>query len=300
MADKTNIQWCDATWNIAVGCSKVDADCTFCYMYRDSLKSTRYNPKVVTKTKTVFNFPLKYKETKSKVWNGEPLIFTSSLTDFFHKDCDSFRNEAWDIIRQCKHLIFLILTKRPERINDHLPDDWGQGWDNVWFGTSCGRPASTHRIKELMKVRCKTRFLSIEPLYQRIDITNKGIDDGYNFPTRYDEFTGKGIEWLDPADHFIGVDWVIVGGESGNKGMYRPCDTEWIEKVINACRASKVPVFVKQMGTHLAKEMNLKHRHGGDINEWPEHLQVREFPVRKRAISFPTGTGKSVVITKKQ
>jgi protein gp37 len=120
MGENSAIQWTDVTWNIARGCSKVDEDCKFCYMYRDSFDGTRYNPREVVRTKTVFNLPLKVKEPSK--------IFTCSLTDFFHEDIDSYRNEAWDIIRKCPHHTFQILTKRPERIIDCLPADWGEGW----------------------------------------------------------------------------------------------------------------------------------------------------------------------------
>ena len=127
---QTSIQWTDYSWNIAVGCTKVDADCLNCYMYRDSLKETRYNPREIKKTKTVFNLPLRIK-VPSK-------IFTCSLTDFFHEGIDSYRIEAWDIIRQCPQHIFQILTKRPERIINHLPTYWDEIRDRVWLGTSVG------------------------------------------------------------------------------------------------------------------------------------------------------------------
>src|SRR4051812_32855469 len=116
MSEKSAIQWTDATWNIARGCTKVDEDCKYCYMYRDSFDSSRYNPLEVIRTKTVFNLPLKLKEPSK--------IFTCSLTDFFHESIDSYRNEAWDIIRKCPQHTFQILTKRPERIIDHLPEYW--------------------------------------------------------------------------------------------------------------------------------------------------------------------------------
>lgn len=77
MGLKSEIQWTDATWNIARGCTKVDEDCKFCYMYRDSFDGTRYNPRQVVQTKTVFNLPLKLKEPSK--------IFTCSLTDFFSR-----------------------------------------------------------------------------------------------------------------------------------------------------------------------------------------------------------------------
>lgn len=257
MGQKSKIQWTDATWNIAVGCTKVDEDCKFCYMYRQSLGNKRYDPKVVRKTKTVFNLPLKYKETKSQCWEGRPLIFTSSLTDVFHPAIDGYRNEMWDIIRKCPHLIFQILTKRPERIKDHLPPDWGTGWDNVWLGTSIGSQASINRVWELSLVPCKIRFLSLEPLHGEIEIP---------------------IYW---CNYPHSIDWVIVGGESGNDNgpyKYRPCQLSWIEKIIRACDRYSIPVFVKQLGTYLAKDLDLSDRHGGDIDEFPEHLQIRKFP----------------------
>lgn len=250
MGKTSNIQWTDATWNVARGCTKVDEDCKFCYMYRDSFDGTRYNPLNVVRTKTVFNLPLKLKEPSK--------IFTSSLTDFFHEEIDSYRHEAWDIIRKCPQHIFQILTKRPERIMQHLPEDWGNGWDNVWLGTSVGSQKAVKRIDELERVNAKTKFISFEPLYERIDR----------------DFVGS-------------IDWVIIGGESGNetgKYRYRPCQLEWIENIIDAYNDNPTcvtAIFVKQLGTHLAKQMGLKDRHGGDINEWPDHLRIREMPITK-------------------
>lgn len=255
--EQTNIQWTDYTWNIAVGCTKVDEDCKYCYMYRDSMKSTRYNPKEIRKTSTVFIFnkPLKIKEPSK--------IFTSSLTDFFHEDIDSYRMEAWDIIRQCPQHTFQILTKRPERILDHLPPYWDEIRDYVWLGTSVGSQKGYDRIKDLvLPIRQGKFFLSLEPLHGMIDL-------------RLSDYVDYGCKVRDL------IDWVIVGGESGNdtgKYRYRPCEPIWIESIIEQCQLYGIPVFVKQLGTHIAKEWRLKDRHGGDISEFPLHLQVREFP----------------------
>lgn len=254
MGQKSNIQWTDASWNIARGCTKVDEDCKYCYMYRDSFSDSRYDPKQVIRTKTVFDLPLKLKEPSK--------IFTCSLTDFFHESIDSYRNEAWNIIRKCPQHTFQILTKRPERILNHLPSDWGLGWHNVILGTSIGSQASLHRALELTKVPAKNHFLSIEPLHGRVDLL---------VPIHYIAIV--------PLVSFF--DWVIVGGESGNesgKYKYRPCDIEWINKIVYDCQENDVPVFVKQLGTFLAKQLHLKDRHGGDINEFPKHLQIRQFP----------------------
>lgn len=260
MGKKSSIQWTDATWNIAVGCSKVDEDCKYCYMYRQSLDSKRYDPRVVRKTKTVFDLPLKYKETKSACWDGRPLIFTSSLTDVFHPAIDDYRHEMWDIIRKCPHLIFQILTKRPERIKDHLPADWGSGWDNVWLGTSIGSQDSIHRMEELSSIDAKIKFLSLEPLHGEIKLP---------------------LQFCRPIQP---IDWIIIGGESGNdRGAYkyRPCNIVWIEKIIKQGMMYDIPVFVKQLGTHLSKELKLKDRHAGDISEFPEHLRIRQFPINQ-------------------
>lgn len=275
MGSKSKIQWTDATWNIAVGCTKVDEDCKYCYMYRQSLNNKRYDPKQVRKTTSVFNLPLKHKETKSMVWEGRPLIFTSSLTDVFHEAIDPFRNEMWDIIRKCPHLIFQILTKRPERIKDHLPADWGTGWDNVWLGTSIGSQDSIHRIIELSKVPAKTRFLSIEPLHGPINFRWE-----YNPENWQTKDGGRGR--VDQYEILRGIHWVIVGGESGNDNgpyKYRPCKIEWITSIIKACEENKIPAFVKQLGTQLAKDLELTDRHAGDIDEFPEYLQIRQFPL---------------------
>lgn len=247
MGKETNISWCDATWNIARGCTKVDADCKFCYMYRDSFDNKRYNPKNVVKTKTVFNLPLKLKEPSK--------IFTSSLTDVFHPECDSFRGEMWDIIRKCPQHTFQLLTKRPERILMCLPDFWDEIKDRCWLGTSVGSQAGMVRFNHLIRLRqfAKVLFLSLEPLHEEITFDEK----------------------------ISLIDWVIVGGESGNengKYGYRPCKIEWMEKIASKCQEFGVAFFVKQMGTHLAKELKMSDRHGTKIEEFPPILQKRDFP----------------------
>ena len=255
MANLSTIEWTDATWNVAIGCTKVDDDCKFCYMYRDSLKGTRYDPKQIRKTKTVFDKPMKLKAPMK--------IFTSSLTDFFHEDIDAFRDKAWDIIRKCPQHTFQILTKRPERIKDHLPADWGDGWDNVWLGTSVGSMKGLDRIIPLAWVPCKTRFISFEPLHEEIQL-------------------GTLLYVMQQAYH-----WAIIGGESGNETgqyRYRPCEFEWIEYLVGSCKAAGLSVFVKQMGTYLAKRHCLGDRHGRDIQHWPPNLQVREFPKTRKEV----------------
>lgn len=221
-------------------------------MYRDSFNGTRYDPKEIRRTKGVFTLPNRIKTPS--------LIFTSSLTDFFHPSIDGYRNEAWDIIRKNPQHIFQILTKRPERITDDtMPDEWHCGlFKNVWIGTSVGSQDGIGRIEMLARnVFAPIRFVSFEPMYGPIDLT--------------------------PIADIIklNIQWAIIGGESGNesgKYRYRPCKLEWIESLKFQLECLGVSVFVKQLGNHIAKELSLKDRHGGDIDEFPNQLKVRSFP----------------------
>lgn len=258
MGAKSEIQWTDATWNVARGCTKVDEDCKFCYMYRDSMDSTRYNPLDIVRTKGVFSLPLKLKEPSR--------IFTSSLTDFFHEAIDPYRNEAWDIIRKCPQHTFQILTKRPERIVGHLPAFWDEIRSRCWLGTSIGSKAGIWRLYDLvLPIQDGIKFLSLEPLHGPININfNEQVDMGHKLRDL--------------------IDWVIIGGESGHetgKYRYRPCELNWIEALVSQCKSAGVKVFVKQLGTHLAKQMRMSDRHGGNIEDFPEHLRIREFPISK-------------------
>lgn len=263
MAVKSKIQWTEATWNPWHGCKKVSPGCKFCYMYRDK---ERYNqdPTTVLRSKTKFDAPLK--------WDYPMTIFTCSWSDWFIEEADQWREEAWKIIKRTPQHTYQILTKRPERILDNLPVDWGEGYDNVWLGVSVESQAQLHRMCTLHDIPAKVKFLSLEPLIGPIDL----MQHMTSYPTLDDPGnSGEPILW--------GMDWVIIGGESGNingKYKYRPCAIGWIEKIINQCRDkhTEVPVFVKQLGTYLSSHLNLKDRHGGEINEWPKKLRIREMP----------------------
>ena len=273
MGENSKIAWTDVTWNIATGCSKVDEDCKFCYMYRESKEGEKYSPSIVTRTKKAFNLPLRLKSPSK--------VFACSLTDFFHEGCDAYRAEAWEIIKKCPQHIFQILTKRPERIKDCLPVDWGTVYENVWMGTSVGNQKSIHRIGQLMQVPAKIRFLSIEPMHGEIDLEYP-IDiypDGPPMCCSGHQCGCMGQPTEPPIGW--GLNWIIVGGESGNetgKYRYRPCKQEWIENIVNFGKSYNIPIFVKQMGTHLAKELGMVDKTGSDFEEFPESLKVREFP----------------------
>lgn len=261
MGENTNIQWADATVNFWQGCKKVSAGCKYCYMYRESEGRFKKDASIVFRSSNAtFNKPLGWKEPKT--------IFTCSMSDFFIKEADEWRADAWAIIKQTPHHKYLILTKRPDRINQCLPSDWGtNGYDNVFIGVSVeNRKSAAFRIPKLFEANCKNRFLSIEPLLENVDII-------------------KYLKLLIEDQWVLPISWVIVGGESGNdvgKFIYRPSKIEWYRSIVKSCQYVHVPVFVKQLGTHIAKELKLVDRTGGDFTEpaFPEDLKVRELPLK--------------------
>ena len=257
MAENSKIQWTDHTVNFWTGCKKVSDGCKYCYMYRDKERYGKDPTEVVKVNAKTINKVLKEAKPGDK-------IFTCSWSDFFIKEADEWRKEAWDIIRDNPQFEWQILTKRPERIKECLPDDWGDGWKQVWLGVSVENSKSLKRVSVLTDLNngaanFKT-FISFEPL----------IGDVFDAPLDVDDSLSLSM-----------IDWVIVGGESGNDNgayLYRPCQIEWMNAIIKPFQDNGTPVFVKQLGTHLSKQLGLSDRHGGDINEFPISLQIREFP----------------------
>jgi protein gp37 len=212
-------------------------------MYRDKERYGQ-DPTNVLRSKTKFNDPLK--------WKASAKVFTCSWSDWFIEEADAWRDEAWHIVKATPHLTYQILTKRPENIADRLPADWSDGYPNVWLGVSVENSAHEWRLKILQDTPAITRFASFEPLL------------GFMTHVNMDK-----------------LDLAIIGGESGNENgyyKYRPCEIKWIEELIKEARQQNTAVFVKQLGTYLAKQMKLKDSHGGNINEWLPPLQIREFP----------------------
>jgi protein gp37 len=249
---KSLIQWCDYTQNFWWGCIKLGTECAKCYMYRWLNDKGGNGRNIFRLSDSKFFEPL--------YWKEKGRVFTCSFSDFFLEEADCWRDDAWDVIRRTPHLTWLILTKRPERILYCLPSDWGQGWDNVWLGVSVGIQSSFERAKVLAEIPAKIRFISAEPILEELDFMI--------------EFNGNPL-----MSHY---QWVIFGGETGNETgpyTYRPCKVEWFERAIKELKANfEIAVFVKQMGSHLKKEMRLKHYHGGDPLEWPKHLRILEHP----------------------
>lgn len=212
MAKDSKIEWTDHTWNPWQGCKKVSLGCKYCYMYRDK-KRYGQDPTIVIKSSpTTFNKPL--------TWKDPAKVFACSWSDFFIDEADEWRNEAWSIIKQTPHLIYQILTKRPENIKNRLPEDWGYGWPNVWLGVSVENNDYIWRIDELYQIPAIIRFVSYEPALGPLNIASK-MEDGM-------------------------VDWLISGGESGPTA--RPSNPSWFGQIQADCNYYSVPYFHKQNG----------------------------------------------------
>jgi len=228
MGKVTKIEWADATWNVWYGCHKISNGCENCYAYRE-LTAYGKDPTVVTRSKTTFKDPLKWKEPRR--------IFVCSWSDFFIEEADAWRPEAWEIMRQAPQHVYMILTKRPKLISERLPSDWKNGWPNVWLGVTVEDEANLWRMDELASISAKVHFLSAEPLLGSL---------------------GK------PSLH--GIQWVIVGGESGPN--HRPCKIEWVREIRDQCIAQGVAFFFKQWSDVRPKKLG-RNLDGRTWEEYP-------------------------------
>lgn len=258
----SNIEWTDATVNFWTGCKKVSPGCKFCYMYRDKDMYGQDPKSVIRTSDTTFYRALKWLEPRK--------IFTCSWSDFFIEEADQWRDDAWEVIKKTPQHKWQILTKRPDRITMQLPTDWGvTGYHNVWLGVSIEDQNQIDRMVKLASLKNDNSewvaFLSLEPLLSPIDLM-------------------ASPELLRAADM---IDWVILGGESGNdngKHLYRPSEIKWYRDIISQCKSLGIPVFVKQLGTHLAKKLNMKKkdgkvdRKGSNIFCMPSDLRIRQYP----------------------
>lgn len=285
------IQWTGPTWNPWYGCKKVSPGCKYCYAERDM---SRYNKdfKAVTRSKTGFNKPLS--------WKDPQLIFTCSWSDWFIEEADQWRKEAWEIIKSTPHHTYQILTKRPERITENLPEDWGpNGYKNVWIGVSIESQSQIDRLNHFSDFGANIRFASFEPLIGRIDLFKAFsmfewecdkcqaiLPQGHlqEVPSPCEKC---GCIVVSPMGTPVPLDWAIIGGESGNetgKHKYREMQLEWMLDLSAQLQDVCIPVFIKQLGAYQAKKLGLKDRKGGDISEFPMALQLRQFPDRENSV----------------
>lgn len=232
MSEQTNIGWTDHTFNPWWGCEKVSPGCKNCYAEALSKRwgHENWGPNAPRRklSEDYWNQPLKWNIEALKT-GKRPLVFCGSMCDVFEDRPipNEERRLLWSLIRITPHLTWQLLTKRPENIERFLPPDWGDGYPNVWLGTSVeNQVCADNRIPNFRDIPASVRFLSLEPLLGPIDL-------------KFSCFNG-----IDSFGSMPGINWVIVGGESGPG--HRSCDLKWIADITQDCGRAGVPVFIKQ------------------------------------------------------
>lgn len=286
MGKNSKIAWTDHTFNPWVGCQKVSVGCVNCYaeefMTKKPQWANTWGPsQTTTRIRTgASNWKQPLLWDREAVAQGRRArVFCASLADVF-EDNDQvidWRFDLWDLIELTPNLDWLLLTKRPENIKKFMKrwESWEKLPENIWIGTTAeNQEQANKRIPELLKIPATVRFLSCEPLLGEIDLYwcqwcgrfgPHDCEGGYSWAR---------TEEQDQA----GIDWVIVGGESGSEA--RPFHLEWADDIIYQCKRAGIACFVKQLGSKpfLGNEPYGSTGKGDDIDEWRECLRVREFP----------------------
>lgn len=255
MAENSKIEWTDHTFNPWMGCTKVSPACDNCYaeVQTGRFKQVGWGPHAPRKRTSngYWEVPMKWNR-KAEGAENRPRVFCASLADVFdnHKSIlPEWREDLWQLIRSTPNLDWLLLTKRPQNIERYLPADWGEGWINVWLGTTVeNQTEAERRISQLLNVPASIRFLSCEPLLGSLDLTPWlwGAEPPCkNCPRDVDCQCGWELRknLTDEIAHGK-IDWVIAGGESGSD--FRPGDPNWFRSLRDQCADAEVPFLFKQ------------------------------------------------------
>jgi len=311
VSTQSKIEWTDTTWNPLAGCTPVSPGCRNCYAANHARRLAGHpNPKVggpyagTARTagdgRAVFTGQVNLLEdrlTQPLRWRKPRRVFVNAMSDLFHPDVpDDFVDKVFAVMALCPQHTFQVLTKRPERMAEwallnstgghvfHVASTMGSPrsgiWPlpNVWLGTSVEDQArADERIPHLLRCPAAVRFLSCEPLLGPVDVSP--YLDG---------------AWANGDAYPSGprVNWIIPGGESGPGA--RPCNVEWVRSLVRQCSDAGVACFVKQLGARPRSSCDhfgvtqtdvggwwehlLRDHKGGDMEEWPEDLRVREYP----------------------
>lgn len=254
---KTKIEWADRVWNPVIGCTPISDGCKHCYAKRMAERFAGAwgldpaNPFAVKLHPERLDEPMR--------WKKPSMVFVCSMSDLFHDDVpDSFLDKVFGVMAASWWHTFLVLTKRPERMENYLSQDRREGWaysgangndivfdqidfgpmvlPNVWLGvTAENQEQADARIPILLSIPATKRFVSVEPMLGSVDIAPQWVDK-----LRYGQY---GLSVLD---------WVICGGESGPGA--RPMHPDWARSLRDQCNAAGTPFMFKQWGEWAARE----------------------------------------------
>lgn len=241
MAANSRIEWTGTTWNPVTGCSKVSAGCKNCYAERmarrlQAMGQERYRSGFsLTLQPDLLEEPLR--------WRSPRVVFVNSMSDLFHERIPlNYIQAVFDVMTQANWHVFQVLTKRADRLAMLSPE---LAWPaNVWMGVSVENQKCAGRVDNLLRTPAAVRFLSLEPLLGPL-----------------------------PSLPLQGIDWVIVGGESGPRS--RPLDPGWVRGIRDQCLRRGVPFFFKQWGG-FNKKRNGRLLDGRTWEEFPlaSHLRA--------------------------
>ena len=223
-----------AYWNPWHGCKKLSPGCKHCYVYRqDAMYGSEISSSKVRKNTTVFDLPIKRKRDKTYKLRSGQMIYTCMTSDFFVEQADEWRTEAWEMIRLRKDLRFFIFTKRIDRFSVKLPDDWGDGYENVIIGCTVENQAmADYRLPIFNRLPIKHKVIIIAPMLERMDISAYLTDE---------------------------IAEVATSGESGVEA--RICDYDWILDIRRQCVEKKISFCFHQTGAKLLKDGKLYRIH---------------------------------------
>ncbi len=214
-----------ADWNPWHGCTKISAGCKYCYVYRQDEMYGSSTASSVCKKNLDFEKPLKRKRDKSYKIPSGSIVFTCFTSDFLLSDADEWRSDCWKMMKQRSDCYFYFFTKRIDRLADCLPDDWGDGYDNVLIGCTVeNQEMADYRLPIFKSLPIKHKSIIIAPILEKIDIS----------------------KYLDST-----IEEVSVGGESGLDA--RPCDYDWVLSLRKQCVEKNVPFKFHQTGARLIK-----------------------------------------------
>jgi protein gp37 len=270
MAENSSIGWTDHTFNPWLGCQHWSKGCDNCYA--DAFTRNRMGLDVFggrskrQRTKGPWKEVLKWNRD-AEAAQAPALVFTGSMCDIFEDapGPNEWRPDVWQVVRSCPWLDFQMLTKRPENIAAMLPEDWGEGWPNVWLGTSIEDRDVVERARVLAAVPAFSRFISYEPAIGPV-FYDAVVRGDYDTPDCWSD-GGRGPE-LD----LHGIDWLIVGGESGHDR--RPMNLDWARWALRRSRDAGVAYFFKQISA--ARPGQGEDALGERIQEFPPRRSPAE------------------------
>lgn len=243
----TSIEWTDKTWNPITGCTKISAGCEHCYAAVMARRLKGMNkPKYANGFNVTFHVDALMEPT---FWSNSCVIFVCSMSDLFHKDVPfEFIDKVIDVIKITPRHNYQILTKRADRMAEYFASR--EIPKNVWVGVTVESQATIFRLDHLRNLKATVKFISCEPLLEDLGELN-----------------------------LTGIDWIIVGGESGTQA--RPMKEEWILNIKEQADVKHIPFFFKQWGTWGADGIKRNKKSNGKLLQGQV---VQNMPIVKRLL----------------